>query len=744
MVVPVFLAVVIGLWVRLCTRTTQDLVLPRGTLLGVFAIALTLLQWLPLPDFVRSVLAPGIEEMVAGALVATDVEAWPGLSPSSADTALEIARLAGLLALFVAAAQLTWRVTAALVAATGGIIAMIGFAHGLAGAEAIYGLYDPQYADLSQRPTLVGTFVNANHQGGMFLLGIFSAGALAIDQRRSSEMSRSLEKMRRYTDRAIVALGLLLVQVPALVLTLSRGALASLVVVGTIGLLVWVRPTKRTGRHQRRPRRHGRMRIRIAIALLLGVVVAAFIRHSASRELASLLSLGDRGLETEAKFTTTIDALALIDLSPVVGIGRGAYIDLFPAVIAEPSHVLFTHLESAPVAMLVEWGPVGGAIMVLGLAWWWLAAVRGRGAKADARARGIALLGPLALALQSTGDFSLEFLGVAAPACALAGALSPRTARTWSPRRAWRLGATALVAALVLATLSFPHTWSRRYEQDEAIRRGDLSEDEALRKRPLDGRLHGMLARRAAEKGAWEQARHRAEAATRLSPGSVDGWLIRSAAESISGDAEAADRFLRQGLGLLHEPASEELVSYLLAHWPQARDFARVAPTSAPAWRHLADTLRRIAPAHADAVAAARAEAAPSDPEPRRLRVMLALETQTPGLALHHARLLRQLAPDDAHSHLLVARSLMAFRPRREREAMQALEQALARPSLRDATGLGLIEERLVAALIRAGTAEDLARARELLPRLLARPADRRARKRRQELARRLDRRPGR
>jgi ribosomal protein S4 len=123
---------------------------------------------------------------------------------------------------------------------------------------------------------------------------------------------------------------------------------------------------------------------------------------------------------------------------------------------------------------------------------------------------------------------------------------------------------------------------------------------------------------------------------------------------------------------------------------------------------------------------------------------MLALETQTPGLALHHARLLRQLAPDDAHSHLLVARSLMAFRPRREREAMQALEQALARPSLRDATGLGLIEERLVAALIRAGTAEDLARARELLPRLLARPADRRARKRRQELARRLDRRPGR
>jgi hypothetical protein len=92
---------------------------------------------------------------------------------------------------------------------------------------------------------------------------------------------------------------------------------------------------------------------------------------------------------------------------------------------------------------------------------------------------------------------------------------------------------------------------------------------------------------------------------------------------------------------------------------------------------------------------------------------------------------------------LLVARSLMAFRPPREREAIQALEQALARPSLRDASGLGQVEERLVAALLKAGTEDDVARARELLPRLLARPADPKARKRRHELARRLDRRPG-
>jgi hypothetical protein len=598
------------------------------------------------------------------------------------------------------------------------------------------------HTDLTGKTFFLGTFVNPNHQSGMFLLGIFSAGALAIDWRRSAERARDLDKMSRYTDKAVVALGLLLVQLPALVLTLSRGALFALVAVGTVGLVLWARPTKRTGSRRRPSRRRSKMGIRVAIALLLGAVVAAFIRHSASRELASLLSLQDRGLETEAKFTTTVDAFGLIELSPVLGVGRGAYIDLFPTALPEPSHVLFTHIESAPAAMVVEWGPVGGTVIVLGLAWWWLVAVRERGGKADARARGIALLGLLALAIQNLGDFSLEFLGVAAPACALAGALSPRSKRTWQPRRALRLGVVVLGASLVLATWSFPNTWSRRHAQDEAIRRGERSEREALRKRPLDGRLHGVLARRAAQQGNWEQARHRADVATRLHPGSVDGWLIRSASESVFGDAEAAARSLRQGLGLLHEPASEDLVAYLLTHWPDARDFASVAPTSAPAWKYVARSLRRVAPAHADAVAAARARAAASDPEPRRMRVMLAIQAQTPGLALHHARLLRQLAPDDPQSHLLVARSLMAFRPPREQDAIQALEQALARPSLRDARGRGQIEEKLVAALIKAGTADDVARARELLPRLLARPADRKARKRRQELARRLDRGP--
>jgi hypothetical protein len=685
-------------------------------------------------------LAPGIEELVADALVATDVEAWPGLSPNPADTGLEVARLVGLLALFVAASQLSWRVTAAFVAATGGIIALIGFAHGLTGATAIYGIYEPMHADLAGRPFFIGTFVNPNHQSGMLLLGIFSAGALAIDWRRSAECSRNLEKMGRNTDKAIVALGLLLIQLPALVLTLSRGALFALVVVGTFGLLLWARPGKRRDRHRRPSRRRSRIGIRVAIALLLGVVVAAFIRHSASRELASLLSLQDRGLETEAKFTTTVDALGLIELSPVVGIGRGAYIDLFPAALPQPSHILFTHLESVPVTMVVEWGPVGGTLMLLGLAWWWVSAVRDRRGQADARARGIALLGLFALAIQSLGDFSLEFVGVAAPTCALAGALSPRAPRTWRPRRALWHGLAVLGASIVLATLSFSNTWSRRYEQDQAIRRGDHSERDALRMRPLDGRLHGVLARRAAEQGNWEQARERAYVATRLSPGNVDGWLIRSASESASGDEEAAARSLHQGLDLLHEPASEQLVAYLLTHWPDAREFASVAPTSAPAWRHVAGALRQVAPAHADAVAAARARAETTDPEPRRMRVMLAIEARTPGLALHHARLLRQLAPDDPQSHLLVARSLMAFRPPREQDAIQALEQALARPSLRDARGVGQIEEKLVAALLRAGTADDVARARELLPRLLARPADRKARKRRQELARRLDR----
>ena len=92
-------------------------------------------------------------------------------------------------------------------------------------------------------------------------------------------------------------------------------------------------------------------------------------------------------------------------------------------------------LRTSAIGLAVVTGPlVGGALAVL-LPAWWISSMRHAGRHDDGRARRVALLGLFALAVQGLADFSLEFLGVAAPACALAGALSASRPRTLSAAR---------------------------------------------------------------------------------------------------------------------------------------------------------------------------------------------------------------------------------------------------------------------------------------------------------------------
>src|SRR5690606_24228242 len=112
---------------------------PWIAVLGVFATIVTLVQWLPLG--LRGLIATGLDAEVSAALVETGSRAWPGLSVTPGDAALESARLAGLTALCIAAAQLSWRTTTVLVAIAGTVVALVGFAHEIAGVDLIYGTY---------------------------------------------------------------------------------------------------------------------------------------------------------------------------------------------------------------------------------------------------------------------------------------------------------------------------------------------------------------------------------------------------------------------------------------------------------------------------------------------------------------------------------------------------------------------------------------------------------------------------
>ncbi|MCA9654109.1 MAG: hypothetical protein KC501_29570, partial [Myxococcales bacterium] len=164
---------------------------------------------------------------------------------------------------------------------------------------------------------------------------------------------------------------------------------------------------------------------------------------------------------------------------------------------------------------------------------------------------------------------------------------------------------------------------------------------------------------------------------------------------------------------------------------------AALCPPEAEPWALLAQALLPVAPRHADALAAARHAQVPGDPDPLLLRHRIALADGRAALALHHARLLRALAPEDAQAQLAVALSLRAFDPPRLGEARDALEQALREAPLTD-RARGEVEEELVRTLLDLGDAASIARARELVPDLLRRPAEREARRRRELMVRRI------
>ena len=618
-------------------------------------------------------------------------------------------------------------------AGTGAIVALLGLVQAGLGVREIYGFYQPSDVDPALTPALLTSFVNPNHQAGLFLLGIFSAGALAVHYRLQAQDTGDPNRLARARERALVALGAVAVQGVAVLLSLSRGAMAALLLVAPIGLmLAWARDGEARGRLW--------LRRVLVFAGFAGAAVLLARQSGAWAELATLARTGEPGFET--KFRVAQDAVHLVPLSPVLGVGRGAFIDLFPAIDTQPAGVLHTHLESAPMAMLVEWGPVAGLAITLGLLWWWIAAMYSSSGRAG-RARRIALCGPLALAIHSLGDFSLEFLGVAAPLCALAGALSERRMISrWSARGGLFLGGGVLVGALALSLWALPHTWQRRERSEVAERSdaarpapaADLSPETALRMRPLDAGLHTRLAFQAIAREDWAEARARALVATRLQPNAADPWWLLTAAEDGLGNADASADALARTLAVVRKPLSPEVVDTLLRRYPSAEELATRMPDALAPWTVVMESIIPVAPSYAAILAATRTQVDRQEPEVLRLQVRIAFATQNPALARHHALLLRQLAPDAASSHLLLLQALRSFPVPRERELQAAAELALSNLALGSPGERGLIEEELVASLLRVGTPEARARARELLPALITRPGDRAALQRRNTL----------
>ncbi len=731
-VVPAFVVVVAGLLVRRCLRSAAPLRVPALWWLGLLAAALTLLQWLPLPGGVLATLAPGLHAAVADLITGTELEAWNRLSVHPGQTGLEFARVLALTGLFVAAAQLSWRLVAAYVALTGTLVALIGLGHKLAGASAIYGVYRPRQElfGLGQElgSPLLTSFVNPNHQAGLLLVGIFAAAATAVDLGARAKQTRGRASSQRLADRAYLAWGTLAIQATALVLSMSRAALLAAAIVAPLALLVGLRQPKLAGREPEQARRR-----KLALA---GVVVAMLGLAATQGAWDQLATLRDPA-SFRAKLRVVVEGARLLELSPLLGIGRGAFVDLFPLVDSEPGPVQFTHLESTPVAFVVEWGVLGVAL-ILGAAWWWWRSVR---ANASAPRR-LALCGLLALGIQSGADFSLDYLGVAAPAVALAGALGiSRRGHAWAGRRVLLATLIGLLLGESVAIAALPGSWSLRRPRDRMLLAGEYPTSEALARTPLDPFVHLALAREHAAAGEWASARRRAEVAATLRPASLDAHLLAAVAAAELGAPLGAIEHVQRGLEALREPVAPALVDWLLARFPEPASLSAVAPDDPQAWTALARAIARGSPAHARALASARTLTHPNEAAPLRLATELALAGENYGLALHHARLLAALQPDAALVHKLRADARFGLGTRAQLEAAVAeLEQARTNTRVDDPA---VVDELLVTALLRLGDAASLDRAEQLLDGLLARRAKPAARRRREALAQRVRARAG-
>lgn len=725
-VVPAFVLVVCGLLLRRCLRSDVAVRMPAMWWLGLLAAGLTFLQWVPLPPSLLHLLAPELSRTVAELIDGTGLDGWSRLSVHPGQTGLEVARLLGLTGLFVAAAQLSWRLVATYVSLAGTLVAMIGFVQKLLGAEAIYGVYVPRQdvAGLGQLlgSPLLTSFVNANHQSGLLIVGMFAAAAMAVELHASARETRGRRASENLADRAYLAGGALVIQATALVLSMSRAALVSVMLVAPLALLLVARAPRPIGSE---PEHEQRRRLGFA-ALLFGMLALA-LTQGAWGQLASLRDPS----EVQEKFRVAVEGLALIRMSPVLGIGRGAFVDLFPLVDGQPTSIQFTHLEATPIAWLVEWGPVPGGVLVLGVGFWWVRSFR---TNRDVGRR-LALCGLLALAIQSLADFSLDFLGVASAAAALAGALSYGAQRgsSFSTRRVLAVSVIGTILAIAIAVPSIPGSWSQRRSRDRAVLDGSQSVEAALRQTPLDAFLHLALARKHADAGEWEAARTRAELALRLRPSSLDAHLLAATAAAQLGAPLDSIEHVRRGLEGLREPVSDVLIEWLIASVERPEQLAEFAPESSEAFTALARALARTSPEHGRALASARTRTHPDEPEPLRLLTVLALEANNPGLALHYARLLVQLSPDDEDAQRLRARARSGHRSAtHDRAAVAELELARETGRFRD---VGVIDEQLILALLRLGDTESLLRAEQLIDGLLARRAEPEVRQRRQQLA---------
>jgi O-antigen ligase len=456
-------------------------------------LALGLAQLVPLPPSLHALVAPASGAVWHPSVAAAKVVLGEGLHPVSLDPdstlrAVALVAALGLLAGMAAPAfahARTATLAAASLSAGGFVLAAYAIWARAHFGKLLYGRIEV--------PTIspFGPFVSKNHFAGYVAMAALLAAGLAVGLAREAR-----GRARDWTASPQAGL-VVLVLVAALTMaladlaSLSRGGAVALAAGGLalLGLLV------------RAPGggRRTRLLLPLVVAGALGLVVITLAPPEAHERMSSL-----RG--ASFRLDTWRDTLRMSLASPVVGQGLGAFHDAYPRYKQDHGEIRVEHAENDYLETLAETGLVGLALVLVGAACLFGAAVRDAGAHRVVRGIGMgATAGLVALAVHSAVDFNLRIPSNGALAALLAAAaLGPAGVR---PRPLSRgvAASLAVATALLLAAVARPPGQPWLEARREAVEAVEASSPwtRVLRLERAQAALERVLKRRPAHAESW-------------------------------------------------------------------------------------------------------------------------------------------------------------------------------------------------------------------------------------------------
>lgn len=398
-----------------------------------FLTLVAALALVPLPPPLLALLSPEAAELRDFALVPLGLEAPRPLTVDAPSTWRALARLASLLAIGFVALQLgrleaSRRRLLMVIAGTGGLVAVVGFGHLLAGADALFG----QWRFFATLP-LLSFFGNSNHLAAWLAF----CGTVAL----------GLGLEARSREAAVGWVGLGLACGTGVFLSFSRGGIGTFVVTwAMVGALLLAR-------------RQGGVR-----AVLPWLVIGATTLFA--------LSLASEQLIERLASVSTVERLqkTKLDLWPMfweaavaygrAGMGPGAFELGFTRFQTTQPGVTFTHPENLVLQGLAELGvPLFTVLLALGLFAAWRLVRQARGALLEQ----VLLLAVLGAGLHDLFDFALELNALPVAVVVVLGLCGAReqglAPQRWAVRGWWSSlpAALAVVGVVALAKGLPPH-----------------------------------------------------------------------------------------------------------------------------------------------------------------------------------------------------------------------------------------------------------------------------------------------